>query len=345
MDLLDYLKEFSSDFDDMYDELSNEIYNNLKNNISIDKSVDEAFSSTDFIDNMNNRLLDIIVSCYIIEYNVDNKEELKDILLNKAWIGNDNLKDRLDSLSIIIATQMKDTLKSNNLILESFTDYLGEGSSNIDLYNLKRKLQTYSQYDDSVLDIIDDLNTMKDNITKESVDNISSSINSIILLLLFGIMKSNIKSFIKNRYTMLSNTEGARANFEGLLRKTKGRNDVFGYRWLLSPAHYKYPFDVCDVNANSNVGFGKGIYPKNKMPFYPAHGHCICRIQAVYKKDLGSKINNRFDNRAVDKYVSTLSEKDRSKLFTMDNYEKYKKTKDSGLINNYGGYVNPIVRT
>jgi hypothetical protein len=108
-------------------------------------------------------------------------------------------------------------------------------------------------------------------------------------------MKSNIKSFIKNRYTMLSNTEGARANFEGLLRKTKGRNDVFGYRWLLSPAHYKYPFDVCDVNANSNVGFGKGIYPKNKMPFYPAHGHCICRIQAVYKKDLGSKINNRFD--------------------------------------------------
>ena len=345
MELLDYLKEFSSDFDDLYEGLIKEIYNNLKNNISIDKSVDDAFSSTDFVDKLEDKLLDIIMSCYLLEYEVDDEEELKDVLLNKAWIENDTLRGRLDLLSDTIVTQMKDTLKSNNLILESLTYYLDENSSNMDLYNLKRKLQSYSQYDDSVLDILEDLDTMKNSITKESVDKVSSSLSGIILLLLFGIMKSNIKSFIKNRYTMLSNTEGARANFEGLLRKTKGRNDVFGYRWLLSPAHYKYPFDVCDVNANSNVGFGKGIYPKNKMPFYPAHGHCICRIQAVYKKDLGSKINNRFDNRAVDKYVSALSEKDRSKLFTMDNYEKYKKTNDSGLINNYGGYVNPIVRT
>ena len=343
MELLDYLKEFSSTFDSLYDELAKEIYNNMNNNMSIDKSVDEAFSSTDFVNNLEDKLLETIIDCYKIEY--DGEDELSDILLNKAWVGNEALKDRLDSLSNIIVTQMKDTLNSNNILLESFTDYLDDTSTNMDLYNLKRKFNPYSEYDNGVLDIINDLDNMKDNITKESVNKVSSAINGIIMLLLAGIIKKGVKSFIKNRYVMLCNTEGARANFEGLLRKTKNKSDVFGYRWMLSPIHHQFPFDICDVNANSNVGFGRGIYPKNRMPMYPAHGHCICRIQAVYKKDLGTKVNNKFDNKAVNKYVSTISEKDRSKLFTRANYESYKKSNDTNLINNYSGYVDPHVRT
>ena len=77
------------------------------------------------------------MSCYLLEYEVDDEEELKDVLLNKAWIENDTLRGRLDLLSDTIVTQMKDTLKSNNLILESLTYYLDENSSNMDLYNLK----------------------------------------------------------------------------------------------------------------------------------------------------------------------------------------------------------------
>ena len=115
MELLDYLKKFSSTFDSLYDELAKEIYNNMNNNMSIDKSVDEAFSSTDFVNNLEDKLLETIIDCYKIEY--DGEEELNDTLLNKAWVGNEALKDRLDSLSNIIVTQMKDTLNSNNILL------------------------------------------------------------------------------------------------------------------------------------------------------------------------------------------------------------------------------------
>lgn len=344
MELLDYLKKFGTEFDSTYETLIDEIYNNLKDNMSIDKSVDEAISSTDFVHNIEDKLMSTIIECYAINYEVSDEEELREVLLNKAWIGNRALNDRLGTLSVVMITQMKDTLKANDLLLESLADYLDENSSNMYLYNLKRKLFRFSQYDDSVLDVIEELDTLKDNVTKESVKEISAHIKKIRLLIMFGIMAKNIKSFVKNQYVRLSNTEGARAEYEALLRKTKDRDDVFGYQWVLSPIHHQFPFDICDVNAYSNVGFGKGIYPKNRMPVFPAHGHCMCRILPVYKKDLEAKVNNKFNNKAVSNYIDNLPENDRRRLFTNTNYEIYKHTKNNSLISNYGGYENPTIR-
>lgn len=53
---------------------------------------------------------------------------------------------------------------------------------------------------------------------------------------------------------------------------------VVGIRWALSAAHPK--FDVCDGYAKGGEN-GDGVYPKDQVPTYPPHPHCLCNLQPV----------------------------------------------------------------
>lgn len=109
----------------------------------------------------------------------------------------------------------------------------------------------------------------------------------------------------KTRYyaERIARTESARAYYEGQLKKAKDNPDIFGFKWRLSSAHVHSKTDCdCDEYSKMDLGFGAGIFPKDNVPFLPAHPNCMCHLKIVYVWEVEtdyvpdvSKIETRFD--------------------------------------------------
>lgn len=344
-DLLNILQEFSNTYSYLANELISNIIDNIKNGMEINKSVDSALESTDFIYKVEDELISSVISCFILNYNVDNEDELRDILLYTPWIGNVSLDERLTIIGNSLSTNIKDSINSNNLLIYNIVNYIS--SDNVDIEELRKKINMISVFCPK-----DDFNKILVEVNKYSKDKDNTNLVAIISLLMViyipiftNILNKILNVGYKDRYVGLNNTEGARANYEAMVKKTKNEPNLFGYRWVLSPAHYRFPFDICDVNANANVGYGKGIYRKDKVPVYPAHKHCMCIIKPVYKNDVGKKLNNKFNDNGIIEYIDKLSLQDRNRLFNKSNLDNYSKSKNYKLMNSYSGYEVPKSRT
>lgn len=342
--LLDILQSFSNDYSDLADELALAIMSNIKNGIDINKSVDSALESTDFVYNVEDSLISSVVDCFVLNYEVEDESELRDILMYTPWIGDLSLSERLDNISKSLSSQLKDTLNSNNSLINSLYDYLK--SDNIDVSVIKSKISSISAFSDisDYINVNNAINKYNNDPTESNSKLIAILLASMILPIFSNIVNNILTVSYKDRYVGLNNTEGARANYEAMVKKTKNDANLFGYRWTVSPAHYRFPFDICDVNANSNVGYGKGVYRKDKVPIYPAHKHCICTITPVYKSELGNKLGNRFNDSGITDYINKLSTQDRNRLFSKQNLNRYNETKDYKLMYSYSGYESPTSR-
>lgn len=108
----------------------------------------------------------------------------------------------------------------------------------------------------------------------------------------------------KTRYyaERIARTESARAYYEGQLKKAKDNPDIFGFKWVLSSAHVHSKTDCdCYDYSKMDIGFGEGIFPKDNVPFLPAHPNCMCHLKIVYVWEVEtdyvpdvSKIETRF---------------------------------------------------
>lgn len=345
-DILSILRDFSDTYDSLVNDFVKELNSNLLKGNTINKSVDDSFLSTDFINSLQSSLLDSVVACSLLEGGVADEDKLREALLMTAWVGKLSLQDRLDNISNSIKQQMKDTINSNYLLLSSLKNTLSTELKPVELYAIERMLEGLRKYlsNSDMNDLISNVKLMRtDKITYERVKDSKNLIATLLLPLVGGISGEILTNTYKSKYVGLNNTEGARANYEGLLRNTKNKANVFGYRWELSPYHNRFPFDICDVNANVDVGFGKGIYPKDKIPTYPAHMHCMCAITEVKTKDVDK--NSKFNDGGINKYIKGLTANEKNDLFTQSNLDKYNKTKDYTLMNSYSGFENPKART
>lgn len=121
----------------------------------------------------------------------------------------------------------------------------------------------------------------------------------------------------KTRYyaERIARTEAARAYYEGLLASTMNDPDVFGFKWVLSTAHVHKEHDCnCYTFSKIDIGWGKGIFPKEKVPYLPAHPNCMCHLKKVFaweaKKTNGKDkmpkqpaYNNRIDEALKELYT------------------------------------------
>lgn len=89
----------------------------------------------------------------------------------------------------------------------------------------------------------------------------------------------------KTRYyaKRIARTESARAYYEGQIAQAKKDDDLFGFKWVTSTAHVHAEHDCeCDEYSRLDVGYGKGVYPKDDTPELPAHPNCMCHLRKVY---------------------------------------------------------------
>lgn len=88
----------------------------------------------------------------------------------------------------------------------------------------------------------------------------------------------------KTRYhaQRIARTEAARAYYESQMAEAARDDDIFGFKWVLSSAHGHTIDCDCEMYSQLDLGYGKGIYPKEQVPFLPAHPNCMCHLRKVY---------------------------------------------------------------
>jgi len=77
--------------------------------------------------------------------------------------------------------------------------------------------------------------------------------------------------------------QSAKAYYRSQIERASKDPDIFGFRWVLSSAHVHTDNDcVCYNYSKMNIGYGEGIFPKNTVPFLPAHLDCMCHLRVVF---------------------------------------------------------------
>lgn len=112
----------------------------------------------------------------------------------------------------------------------------------------------------------------------------------------------------------MARTEMARAYGTGFFSEASIDPDVVAIRWAISSRHPE--FDVCDLNARADFyGLGAGVYPKDKVPHYPAHPHCLCNLSRVFETENEERPYNPKRGAA---YLRSLTDEQRKKLMGIE---------------------------
>ena len=143
----------------------------------------------------------------------------------------------------------------------------------------------------------------------------------------------------------IARTEIARAWGDGFLAETIEDPDVVAYKWGLSSSHPA--FDICNFHANADLyGLGPGIYPKDRLPSYPAHPHCRCLLEEVFKGEID--LNKGKDNNVEKlgrRYLEALDESQQTDLLGQKGAQDFNKGEEwQQHLKNWQGHSNPVTR-
>lgn len=143
----------------------------------------------------------------------------------------------------------------------------------------------------------------------------------------------------KSRYqaTVISRTETARAYYAAFESKAVLDQDVTGIKVTLSSAHRI--FDICDVHANLDLGYGPGVYPLDKLPSYPLHPHCFCNLTEVYLNKIpeNAKVSKADLDKGMKEYLNSLSDTERVNLLGVDGAKTFQDSGQWNSLRNYSG--------
>lgn len=125
----------------------------------------------------------------------------------------------------------------------------------------------------------------------------------------------------KSRYyaERIARTESARAWYEGYMADSDSDDDVAGFKYTLSSAHKTKPYDICDVYANADFGYGKGIFPHGKQPDIPVHPHCMCYYIKVFEWQL----KGEWKPEKAREYINSRSAVQKQLLFGKEGVARY----------------------
>ena len=99
----------------------------------------------------------------------------------------------------------------------------------------------------------------------------------------------------KSRYyaNRIAVTESQRAKNLARAKEYLEDDEIEFVKYRMSSKHPM--MDICDYYANLDVGYGKGIVPKEQMVSLPLHPHCMCRYDPYYRE-----VKKRTPNRWIE---------------------------------------------
>lgn len=365
--LQDYQKEYQS----IAQPVVEKIIQDMQNGKPLVKAVSDALSETSFFYANKEATVNAIYLAACAGYGVLPKmvvheEAIKNTLLSDSWTpdkmplsqrihgGSDNMREA------IITTIRKSILASKtvkDMAMDLYDGY-NSGKTVIKQAALPQYLQKMEMYARWAADgdmkmvqaVLDTANEVKQQISEERSPNLRAAYNDLIN----ACKKFETQAIDKAVHTALeeksryhaeriARTEAARAWFDGFIAKNQNDADVWGYRWRLSSRHGLVPFDQCDVCANMDVGFGKGIYPKGKVPSIPRHPHCMCMLQIIYVWEIEDE--KQFNSKKAREYIDSLPEVRQQQLFGIKGLEAYQAGGNwEDLLRGWAGFEEPQSR-
>lgn len=130
---------------------------------------------------------------------------------------------------------------------------------------------------------------------------------------------------------------------KALVKRNVGVKRVYNLQVSNSHTYIANSFHVhnCDVHTNADFGLGKGIYPLKRLPDYPFHPRCKCRMVEVFVDEIpkGYKLTNDKVDKGVKKYVKELPKAKQREILGEAGAKRFDDSgewKDS--LRNFNGY-------
>lgn len=165
------------------------------------------------------------------------------------------------------------------------TLYDGYDFSDQDVLDVVDKLPNYitdyindNSLEEQFLDIADKLKTKP---LKTAVQGIADAVNEATEEALHKALEVYLQEKARYYADRVAKTEVQRAKSIADAWSMFNDDDIQLVKWELSSRHTI--FDICDYYANLDMGYGKGIFPKNQYPALPLHPHCMCKVVPYYK--------------------------------------------------------------
>lgn len=187
-----------------------------------------------------------------------------------------------------------------------------------------------------------DLMTTYKNLLKEA-DKIVKATGTLNAEALDKAVWSAVQEKARYHADRIARTEDASAWFDSFILENQDDELVWGYRWVLSNRHKYVPFDQCDVCANMDVGYGPGVYPKNKLPSIPRHPHCMCSLEVVYVGEVDESVP--FNPDKAREYIDSLTDREKEALFGVNGAKAYANGENwQKWLRDWDGFKTPKTR-
>jgi hypothetical protein len=374
--LEEVIQQYSGQIGDETRKLADQVLKNIELGMAVDLAVKKALQATSFF--VANQALTIqalfkaVCAGYgISPVKVISSEKIQDKLLNISWAPDGmKLSTRLHGIGVrqnvvdaiqSSMRQQKSVIQLARKIYDGYAspdnkDALEKAKLPQYLDKLKSEARSLAREDKTSQKAFDNaLANAKYNISKLSrgeaptkalkaaYQSIVDAAEQLSEKALDTAVRVAVEERTRYYAERIARTESARAYFEGAVAKYEADDDVIGYRWTLSSRHKLLPFDICDVYANANFRLGKGVFPKGKVPYLPAHPHCLCSLVPIYKDEIPQSA--KFDADGAREYIDSLSGGHRQMLFGIDGAKAYGQGESwTGLVRNFNGFREPDTR-
>ena len=368
----DILKDYRKEYLALGDALVERILAKLKDGTPMIKAVDDAVKEAGFLGANAKAVSNVLFLAACAGYGVlpkfvtsASEKAIKDKLMSTPWTGDKmKLSKRLHTLKVrqnvvtAIASAMKQAKTVAEMAMDIYDGY-NSGQGVLDQAVLRKDLNKVLQMARRAVDgdeeILDDLRKKARKIRQythsmktkpleaaynEFVD--ACTADELSEMAIERATRTAIEETTRYQAERMARTEAARAWFDGYIAAREDDSDVWGYRWRLSSRHYRCPFDQCDVCASMNVGYGKGIYPKDKVPSIPRHPHCMCMLEEVFSWE---QEGEEIDPDGAREYIDSLDERKKLALFGEDGLQAYEAGGDwQKLLRGWDGFRKPKSR-
>jgi hypothetical protein len=363
-----YRKEYRENIEPVIDKILEKVHNGQR----VYEAVSDAFSETPFFTANRQAVTDAVYLAACAGYGVlpkmvTNPQGIKGKLLSESWTPDKMpLSKRLHGTDAAMRRTIIDTIQSAMTMTKSVKDiamdlYDGynSGKAVIHQAELPRyldKVVTYARWasngeQEMVQPVLDAAAQAEKLIGSVDRPALKAAYKNLIQAAKLFEPKAidnavHVAMEEKSRYhaERIARTEAARAWYEGYMAKTQDDADIWGYKYCLSSRHYLCPYDQCDVLANANMGYGKGIYPKGKQPSLPRHPHCMCMLQAVYHWEVDK--DQAFQPEGARAYIDDVTAAQRQDLFGVKGAQEYRAGGDwQKLLRGFEGFgEQPTIR-
>ena len=255
-------------------------------------------------DKWDKRALSEMIEEKLSKYNEDVKKEIEEELyqiLGEFYFVNDNpdvvvtpaiLSEMLYYNSKEVAKNvtkiLTENIKAQTTLKElSMKLYEGYGFNDKEVLDVVKKLPKYIQDDIKKSKLNKQIEKLKTKPLKIAYKKIYEAIKNQNDKALKKAIKIALEEKARYYAKRIADTEIHRATTLKRAKEYFDDKEIEFVRFEMSARHPK--IDICDFYANLDVGFGRGIIPKNQMRTLPLHPHCHCIYAPYYRKVKGKQ--------------------------------------------------------